>query len=138
MKDFLKRTISTVVNKADPKDLLSSFNKLGELYIDLEKTKETELTKRVQIQAEKEVTLQQIAAQKELFMTYMEKSFDERRQNFAKFFAVVDNAIETNNMQTLAMGLDSINKLAAQSPFRAIADINTLSDNIANHKELDI
>ena len=136
-KDLLALA-NNVVNKADPTALLNSIKELGNKYQELQVVREQELTKREQIRAEKEVTLARINSCKEMFMTYMNNSFDERRDNFAKFFKVVDKAIETNNMQALQMGLQSINLLAAQSPFKAIADMNTLTHTLTSGGELDI
>jgi hypothetical protein len=42
---------------------------------------------------------------------------------------------ENDNIQQLAMGLDSLNKLAAESPFRVLADINTLGAALENKIE---
>jgi hypothetical protein len=56
-------------------------------------------------------------------MTYLDKSFDERRENFQKLFSVVDDALEKDNMQELAMSLEGIIKLAESSPFKDLQTI---------------
>jgi len=101
--------------------------------------KQQEETKREKIRAEKEMVIARINSCKELFMAYMEKSFDERKDNFAEYFKVVDYALENNNMQALQMGLQSINQLAAQSPFKGLADMNLLTQTMSSDDDvLDI
>ena len=70
-------------------------------------------------------------------MEYLEKTYDERKENFAKLFMVIDDAIKKDNIQQLSIGLDSLNKLAAESPFKVIADINALSDALDKKVEFD-
>ena len=50
---------------------------------------------------------------------------------------VIDDAIKKDNIQQLSIGLDSLNKLAAESPFKVIADINALSDALDKKVEFD-
>jgi len=127
-----------VVDKADPTALISSIKEVGNKYYELQIVREQEQTKRAQIQKDKEVTLNKINTLREMFMTYMNRSFDERKDNFDKFFKIVDDAIEKNNMQELQMGLQSINQLAAQSPFKPIADMAMLTRTLESDQELDI
>ncbi|NLZ57099.1 MAG: hypothetical protein GX898_02135 [Corynebacterium sp.] len=56
-------------------------------------------------------------------MDYLDRSFDERKENFQRLFTVVDDALEKDNIQQLAMGLDSILKLAETSPFKDLSSI---------------
>ena len=125
-------------NYGNPYDLLDAINEIANRYLDLEKTREIEKTNRANIEAEKIKTITRIEAQKELFLKYMDKSFDERSKNFSKFFEVVDVAIRDNDTQKLALALNSINQLAAESPFKALLDINQLSYNLDQKRELDI
>lgn len=92
-------------------------------YADYKKVASQEKTKREQIRAWRDVELQKIAAQRELFMTYLERTFDERRANFAKFFEVLDHAVETDAVDVIAKTLDSITMLAKTSPFKDIATV---------------
>jgi len=123
---------------ATPAAMLCCVQQLYAQYSDLQQVREEEITKREQIQAKKEIVLSQISTIKEMFITYMDKSFDERKENFARFFDVVDTALENDNMRALQMGLQSINQLAAESPFKAIADMNILAQTMDANDELDI
>ena len=48
---------------------------------------------------------------------------DERKSIFNKQFDVVDEALRKGDIQMLHLSLASINQLAAQSPFKNLADI---------------
>jgi len=132
--------LGTVAAKANPPMMaLSAIAGLASEYGNMQIVTEQEKTKRAQIEADKEMVLARINSCKELFMTYMEKSFDERKENFAEYFKVVDFALENNNMQALQAGLQSINQLAAQSPFKGLADMNLLTQTMSSDDEvLDI
>lgn len=92
-------------------------------YADYKKTASQEKTKRRQIQAWQEVELEKIRAQRDLFMMYLERTFDERKANFAKFFEVLDHAVETDAVDVIGKTLDSITTLAKTSPFKDIATV---------------
>lgn len=47
-------------------------------------------------------------------------------------FTVVDNALETNNMTALAMGLESVVKLAASSPFKDLRTVEATAAALTN------
>jgi hypothetical protein len=108
------------VNPEDAKEVL---NGLVAMAGEVQKFTEVQKTKRKDIESKRDIMVEKIKSQKEMLLSYLEKSFDERKDNFAKLFSLVDNAIENNNMQQLALGLDSINKLADSSPFKALASI---------------
>ena len=63
-----------------------------------------------------------------MLQDYLNRSFDERADNFAELFKVVDYALETDNMNALAMGLESVLKLATTSPFK---DLRTVEETAA-------
>jgi hypothetical protein len=92
-------------------------------YTDYLKIAEEEKTKRRQIEADEKVMLAAIKAKRDFLITYLEKSFDERAKNFQALFDVVDHAIDTGNNQQLALGLDTITKLAQSSPFKDLANL---------------
>ena len=92
-------------------------------YADYKQVVAQEKTKRGQVRAWRDVELDKIAAQRELFLTYLDRTFDERRANFAKFFEVLDHAVEIDAVDVIAKTLDSITMLAKTSPFKDIATV---------------
>jgi hypothetical protein len=131
MKDLMNTGMQFVAGKVNPLDGIIS------LYQEVLVVEATEKTKREQIVAEKEVKMETLRAQRDFFMEYLKKTYDERADNFAKIFEVIDGALENDNVQALALGLDSLNKLAAESPFKVIADISTLQNALENKEEFD-
>ena len=109
-------------NPAEAKEVLNSFVSMAG---EVTKFTEVQKTKRKEIEAKRDILVNKIQSQKEIILAYLEKSFDERKESFAKLFSIVDSAIVNNNMQQLALGLDSINKLADSSPFKALASIES-------------
>ena len=133
----MKRTLNIFADSAKKIDPTSAFQSLVSLYSDTTRVIEEEKTKRDKIQAERDVKLEAIKLQRDFFMQYLEKTYDERKENFAKLFMVIDDAIKKDNIQQLTIGLGSLNKLAAESPFKVIADINALSDALDKKVEFD-
>ncbi len=63
-----------------------------------------------------------------LLQDYLNRSFGERAESFVKLFQVVDQALNPDNMSALAMGLESVVKLATSSPFK---DLRTVEETAA-------
>ncbi len=95
---------------------------------EVRKFEEAQVTKRVGIAAERDIAIANVKAQQELLKNYLNKSFDERAENFKSLFVVVDDALESDNMTALAMGLESVVKLAVSSPFK---DLHTIQETAA-------
>jgi hypothetical protein len=85
---------------------------------------------RVQIEAETEITIAEINPRRDLFLTYLDKTFDEREKNFDQLFARLDDAL-ANKPEAVGMILSSITALALKSPF---ADLH---DPVALRQKLD-
>ena len=132
-----KDLVGTVKSIAagNPAEAAQVLKRFIEVAGDVAKFTEQQKTVRKDIEAKRDSDIARIQAQKEIIMIYLEKSFDERKENFSKLFQVIDHAISNNNMQQLAMGLDSINQLAASSPFKALATLESTKEaiNDKNH-----
>ncbi|MGD1716964.1 hypothetical protein [Dapis sp. BLCC M172] len=103
-----------------------SLERIVEAYSHYMKIAEEEQTKRRGIQAWEKTTITKIHAQRDLLMEYLERSFDERANNFSQMFDVVDRAIATGNNEQLALILDSITRLAQSSPFKDLANLSSV------------
>jgi hypothetical protein len=93
----------------------------GQKYL---KVVEEEQTKREEIQAWKEKILAEINFNRELVIGYLDRSFDERSQNFQSLFKTVDRAIFTEDNYQLSLTLDAIVQLANSSPFQDLSDLS--------------
>ena len=79
-------------------------------------------TERVRIRAAAEAELAHIHSVRDVLLTYLDRSFDERRHNFEKLFETLDRALEANQLGAVARTLEAVVALAAQSPFKDLAD----------------
>ncbi|MBQ2046787.1 MAG: hypothetical protein II260_06310 [Muribaculaceae bacterium] len=89
-------------------------------------------TRREEIRAMKDIAIARIQAIQQCIQTYMEKTFDERSAIFAKQFECVDAALKSGDNDMLALSLNSINSLAASSPFKNLADINQVQKSLTS------
>ncbi len=91
-------------------------------YTEYLKIAEQEKTKRRDIEAWEKTAIARINAQRELLMAYLDKSFDERAENFRALFSIVDQSLTTGNNEQLALALYSITEIAKSSPFKELAN----------------
>ena len=115
-----------------PEDVERALRILGEVAQDTIKYAEEQETKREEIRAMRDTAIAQINAMKECVQTYLEKTFDERSAIFAKQFEVVDSALLAGDNEMLASGLNSINALAASSPFKNLADVTAVQKSLTS------
>jgi hypothetical protein len=87
---------------------------------------EVERTKRRDIEAWEKEAITRINAQRDLLITYLDRSFDERAENFRALFGVVDDALLSGDNQQLALALNSITEIAKSSPFKDLANLNNV------------
>lgn len=92
-------------------------------YTEYKTVAEEERTKRRGIEAWEKATIAQIEAQRNFLIDYLNRSFDERSENFAALFGIVDQAMAEGNNAQLGAALHSITKLAKSSPFKDLADL---------------
>ena len=101
-------------------------------YADWRKIAKEEETKRQRISAEERMAIHQINAQRDILMAYLERSFDERRENFQQFFEILDRAIDKGDTANVATTLSSIVELAQSSPFKDIASVQAVRNVLAD------
>ena len=109
---------SEAIAVMDSADVAAAVKELILMAGEVRKFEEAQITVRTDISARRDIALANIEAQKAALLLYLDKSFDERKESFQMFFNVIDHALENDNMQELAMGLDSVIKLAESSPFK--------------------
>lgn len=119
----VQKSMASLVNKLNPAECLQQ---MVLAYTDYLKIAEQEQTKRCEISALEKETIARINAQRELLMTYLERSFDERADNFQALFTIVDGAITSDNNEQLALALNSITEIAKSSPFKELASLTSI------------
>jgi ribonucleotide reductase alpha subunit len=116
-KKFTTEVVKEFINPAE------CLQQMMTAYTDYLIIAEQEQTKRREIDAWEKETITKINAQRELLMAYLDRSFDERAENFRSLFAVVDSAIASGNNEQLALALNSITDIAKSSPFKDLANL---------------
>jgi ribonucleotide reductase alpha subunit len=101
----------------------ASLGVIASAYTEYKQVAEQEQTKRREIEAWEKETITKINAQRDLLMAYLERSFDERSENFRSLFKVVDQAITAGNNEQLALALHSITGIAKSSPFKDLGNL---------------
>ncbi|WP_217439495.1 MULTISPECIES: hypothetical protein [Myxococcus] len=101
------------------KDVLTGIKVVAECVRDIQK----ERTEQTRLREESRVDVEHIHAMRDVLLDYLDRSFDERRENFRQLFERLDGAIASDNVQMAAVVLDSVVKLADASPFKALQDV---------------
>jgi hypothetical protein len=105
--------------QAGIEDVLQGLRTLAECARDIEK----ERTEQHRLREDARVRVEHLHAMRELLMTHLDRSFDERRENFRRLFDALDGALQGNNVQGVSAVLDSVVKLADSSPFKSLRDV---------------
>ena len=125
-EDNLDNLWNTVKNTdpKNPQEVMAALATLTQVSNETIKYVAEQETKREEIRAERDVAIARIHAMSDNIKLYLENTFDERSAIFAKQFECVDAALREGNTEMLALTLNSINSLAASSPFKNLSDIN--------------
>lgn len=99
---------------------------------------EEQETIRTEIRANAEVEITRINTMADMVRDYLKRSFDERAGLFDNYFSVLDKALEKGDNTLVVQTLQSINSLAASSPFKDLADLGKVSNMLAEGGEWDI
>jgi len=78
---------------------------------------------QVRLRESARIEVERIHATRDVLLEYLDRSFDERRENFRQLFERLDGAIASDNTQLAAAVLESVVKLADASPFRSLQDV---------------
>lgn len=117
----LKKLATTVVPEmVNPAECLQQ---IVSAYTEYKIIAEQEQTKRQEIEAWENVTVTKINAQRDLLIAYLDRSFDERAENFRALFCVVEQAIASGNNEQLALALHSITEIAKSCPFKEFTNL---------------
>lgn len=112
--------------------LLNLAYSLANSYLEYQQIREQETTKRCQIEVWKNTTLADIETRRQILMSYLNHSFDERERNFQRLFEQIDGAIARGDNAQLAPLLDTLVKYAQTSPFSQLADLAQVQVNLAD------
>jgi hypothetical protein len=126
-----KLTVAKIIAKIPkptPEQAFKGLTLLVEAYKENHKVTKIEREKREQIQTMKEIEIEKIRQQARVLQIYLDKSFEERRENFDKMFDSLDKALEKNDIQSIGAIAGMIVEVAKTSPLvqaqKLISDYN--------------
>lgn len=122
--------------KTSPLQLADALSNLVGAYYNYQSVLEQETTKRQAIESWRETTLAQIQSQKHIVMTAIERSFAERREIYERMFAIVDQAIESNDNTRLAVALQCVTEVAKSNPFSALTDLQQTQQSLVDRNQV--
>ena len=121
-----------------PGDVTAMIGKMARQANETMRFCEEQKTIRAEIRANATVEITKINAMADMVRDYLKRSFDERAGLFDNYFSVLDKALESGDNTLVAQTLQSINSLAASSPFKDLADLGKVSTMLAEGGEWDI
>lgn len=80
-------------------------------------------TAQAEIASKTQIEVARVQAVRDVMLSYLDKSFDERRANFEALFARVDQAAARGDAATVSAALDAVVSLGKSSPFKDLADV---------------
>lgn len=105
------------------------FKLLVDSWLEYKKVKENETTKREAIRAHRDVAIERINAQKEVFQNVINHTFAERAKNFDHFFATLDKGIEEKNDQIINGAMQMIVNQMQTSPLAGMNEFMAMINN---------
>jgi hypothetical protein len=115
-----------------PTQVIDPMAVLNQIFTGVDKWQQivqAEATKRYAIAAQERTLIEGIHAQRDLLLTHLDSSFDERRQNFRDLFAALDRAMSTDPSKVSEI-LAAVTTLALKNPFADLADAETVTANL--------
>lgn len=94
------------------------------------KVVQEESTRREEIRAWETTEREQIIAQRDVLLRGLELTNDERRDTFRRLFDNLDVAMHKDDAATAANLLDSITELAKTSPFKDLANVEFVANEL--------
>ncbi|WP_436873386.1 hypothetical protein [Kosakonia sacchari] len=120
---------SKVAAKASPLQAASAAKEIFDAWRDLQKYRAEQETARHQITRETDVQIARIQAQKEVLLEALNQDFALRQTSLTQTFAVLDKALETNNLELLDKSLGAIVAITQQSSVVSLKSLHaTLQD----------
>lgn len=109
--------------------LMEGLGRMHQAHSDYQKLREQEQTKRVAILADRDATIEQLRAQRDVIKQALSESFELRKTGLQAQINAMDKAIDSGNVEALHVVMDGMVKTIQSSPFKDMADMREqLSD----------
>lgn len=103
--------------------LVDGLHQMHKAYCDYQKLREEEQTKRGAILANRDATLEQIRAQRDVIKQALAASFELRKTGLQAQIQAMDKAIDSGNTEALHVVMDAMVKTIQDSPFKDLAEL---------------
>lgn len=100
--------------------------------------RETEITKRIEIEKNAEIEITKIRETTQLLRDYLEIAFSERRENIDRCFKMLDAGLSSGNSQQIDTALSLIVTMIKESPLKQAAEVVQQLKNRADGEIIDI
>lgn len=100
--------------------------------------RETEITRRVEIQKGAEIEIANIREKAQLLRDYFVMAFSERRENFDRCFKMLDAGLSCENNQQIDTALSLIVTMIKESPLKQAAEVMQQLKNRSDGEIIDI
>ena len=118
-----------LVKQAGPAQVAGSLSDLVNAWKNYQTIREGEITKRTQIAADRDARLAAIQAQADTFHKLIDKTFDERSNNFDQFFDLLEKCFSNNDDRQINAALTMIVEQVRVSPMaQAVQMMKQIND----------
>ena len=93
---------------------------------------ETERTKRLEIKSSYQAEVKRIDALRDVFETFLDRSFEERQKNFEELFRIIRKSMEKNDLHTLEITLAAAVEIAKVSPLAEARSLGAFREAMNN------
>ncbi len=101
-------------------------------YVEMKKAIEREETIRENIKANKEIEICKIKETTKIILTYLEKSYDERKTQFENYFNRIDKALELHDVNALGILVAGVVELSKNTPFKDLVNVAQVQSDLAD------
>ncbi|MEF3077003.1 hypothetical protein V2P20_18405 [Methylobacter sp. Wu1] len=108
-----------VLNKVNPLDAL---NVIAGHVSEWQKVKEQEKTKRHAISAQRDILVQKIQADRDLFLEALRENYKERAVVYSKSFDMLDKAIESGQIEIAQLAMTGILEQIKNNPLPSFGE----------------
>jgi len=109
-------------NKVPVADATTSLVGIVSAWNSYRQVREQEETRREEIRAYAKVAIERIQAQTQILKQIIDKTFAERRDNFDRFFAMLEDGLRAGNDRQIEAALTMIVTQIKESPIRQVAE----------------
>lgn len=111
------------LGKMNSKDTASVLSQLIQAKKDYEMCKETEYTKRMDIEADLKKHMESVQLQRDVIFEVLEKEYSMRKDNIDRMYSILDKAYDDGRDEVVIQALESIEGIIKEGPAKALLTV---------------